>query len=82
MWWGWVSALDVEAALRRHRQSRRPGVAGGLSFPIVIDSEWNFEFEGTISGVTLDAEIAPLGSNSFSFSIDGKGLDLTGLTNQ
>ncbi len=47
----------------------------------VQDSEGNFEFEGTISGVTLDAEIAPLGSNSFSFSIEGKGVDLTGLTN-
>ncbi len=47
----------------------------------VQDSEGNFEFEGTISGVTLDAEIAPLGSNSFSFSIEGEGVDLTGLTN-
>jgi hypothetical protein len=40
-----------------------------------------FSFEGTINGVSLDAQIVPLGNNIFTFKIKGAGVDLTGLTN-
>jgi 6-phosphogluconolactonase len=40
-----------------------------------------FEFEGVINNVRLGAQIVPLGNNIFTFTAEGKGLDLTDLTN-
>ena len=40
-----------------------------------------FALEGTINGVSLQVQIAPLGNNIFTFKAEGKGVDLTGLTN-
>ena len=40
-----------------------------------------FAFEGTIHGVRLEVQIVPLGNNIFTFKAEGKGVDLTGLTN-
>jgi hypothetical protein len=41
----------------------------------------NFQFEGTIDGVTLDVKIEPLGDKSFRIIAKGEGVDLTGLAN-
>jgi len=40
-----------------------------------------FDFKGVINDVKLKAQIVPLGNNIFTFNADGKGVDLTGLTN-
>ena len=40
-----------------------------------------FVFEGVINGVGLEVQIVPLGNNIFTFKAEGKGVDLTGLTN-
>jgi len=40
-----------------------------------------FAFEGTISGVSLQVQIAPVGNNSFTFKAQGADANLTGLTN-
>jgi hypothetical protein len=40
-----------------------------------------FAFEGTIHGVSLEIQIVPLGNNIFTFKAEGKGVNLTGLTN-
>jgi DNA-binding beta-propeller fold protein YncE len=40
-----------------------------------------FEFEGVINDVSLEAQIVPLGNNIFTFKAEGKGVDLTDLTN-
>jgi hypothetical protein len=40
-----------------------------------------FHFEGEISGVDLDVRIKPLGDNSFTLKAQGKGVDLSALTN-
>jgi hypothetical protein len=38
-------------------------------------------FEGVINGVSLEVQIVPLGNNIFTFKAEGRGVDLTGLTN-
>ena len=40
-----------------------------------------FAFEGVINSVSLEIHIVPLGNNIFTFKAEGKGVDLTGLTN-
>ena len=40
-----------------------------------------FTFEGVINGVSLEVQIVPLGNNIFIFKAEGRGVDLTGLTN-
>jgi hypothetical protein len=40
-----------------------------------------FAFEGVINGVSLEVQIVPLGNNIFTFKAEGKGINLTGLTN-
>ena len=40
-----------------------------------------FDFKGVINDVKLKAQIVPLGNNIFTFNAEGKGVDLTGLTN-
>jgi DNA-binding beta-propeller fold protein YncE len=40
-----------------------------------------FDFKGVINEVKLKAQIVPLGNNIFTFNAEGKGVDLTGLTN-
>jgi hypothetical protein len=45
------------------------------------DLNRRFEFEGVINDVSLEVQIVPLGNNIFTFKADGKGVDLTGLTN-
>jgi sugar lactone lactonase YvrE len=40
-----------------------------------------FAFAGTINGVSLQVQIAPLGNNSFTFKAVGTGANLSGLTN-
>ena len=40
-----------------------------------------FAFEGGINGVSLETQIVPLGNNMFTFKAEGRGVDLTGLTN-
>jgi hypothetical protein len=40
-----------------------------------------FEFEGVINGMSLEVQIVPLGNNIFTFKAEGRGVDLTGLTN-
>jgi hypothetical protein len=40
-----------------------------------------FNFEGTINGVKLEASILPLRSGNFEFEAKGKGANLTGLAN-
>jgi hypothetical protein len=40
-----------------------------------------FAFEGVINGVSLEVQIVPLGNNIFTFKAEGRGVDLTGLTN-
>jgi DNA-binding beta-propeller fold protein YncE len=40
-----------------------------------------FAFQGTISGVSLQVQIVPLGNNIFTFKAEGAGANLTGLTN-
>jgi 6-phosphogluconolactonase (cycloisomerase 2 family) len=40
-----------------------------------------FAFEGVINGVRLEVQILPLGNNIFTFKAEGKGVNLTGLTN-
>jgi hypothetical protein len=40
-----------------------------------------FDFKGVINDVKLKAQIVPLGNNIFTFNAEGKGGDLTGLTN-
>jgi hypothetical protein len=41
----------------------------------------NYVFEGIINGVNLEAQIKPLGGNSFLFKAEGGSTDLTALTN-
>jgi hypothetical protein len=45
------------------------------------DPNRRFEFEGVINDVSLEVQIVPLGNNIFTFKAEGKGVDLTGLTN-
>jgi lactonase family protein with 7-bladed beta-propeller len=45
------------------------------------DPNRRFEFKGVINDVSLEVQIVPLGNNIFTFKADGKGVDLTGLTN-
>jgi DNA-binding beta-propeller fold protein YncE len=45
------------------------------------DPNRRFEFEGVINDVSLEVQIVPLGNNIFTFKADGKGVDLTGLSN-
>lgn len=45
------------------------------------NSKGDFVFQGNINGVSLQVQIAPLSANSFSVKVDGKGVDLTRLTN-
>jgi DNA-binding beta-propeller fold protein YncE len=40
-----------------------------------------FAFDGVINGVSLEAQIVPLGNNIFTFKAEGTGVDLTGLIN-
>jgi hypothetical protein len=40
-----------------------------------------FAFQGTINGLSLQVQIAPLGNDIFTFKAEGTGVDLTGLTN-
>jgi 6-phosphogluconolactonase len=40
-----------------------------------------FDFKGVINDVKLKAQIVPLGNNIVTFNAEGKGVDLTGLTN-
>jgi DNA-binding beta-propeller fold protein YncE len=40
-----------------------------------------FDFKGVINDVKLKAQIVPLGNNIFTFNAEGKGVDLTGLSN-
>jgi hypothetical protein len=40
-----------------------------------------FAFEGLINGVSLEVQIVPLGNNIFTFKAEGKGVNLTDLTN-
>jgi hypothetical protein len=40
-----------------------------------------FVFEGVIIGVRLEVQIVPLGNKIFTFKAEGKGVNLTGLTN-
>jgi hypothetical protein len=40
-----------------------------------------FDFKGVINEVKLKVQIVPLGNNIFTFNAEGKGVDLTGLTN-
>ena len=40
-----------------------------------------FDFRGVINDVKLKAQIVSLGNNIFTFNAEGKGVDLTGLTN-
>jgi hypothetical protein len=46
-----------------------------------IHRDGRFEFEGVIDGVELEVQIASLGSNSFTFRAEARGVNLTGLTN-
>jgi DNA-binding beta-propeller fold protein YncE len=46
-----------------------------------LNPNGRFEFEETIQGVRLEVQIVPLGNNIFNFKVEGKGVDLTGLTN-
>jgi len=46
-----------------------------------LNPNGRFSFEGTINGVSLDAQIVPLGNNIFTSKIKGAGVDLTGLSN-
>jgi hypothetical protein len=41
----------------------------------------SFAFEGVINGVSLEVQIVSLGNNIFTFTAEGTGVDLTGLTN-
>jgi hypothetical protein len=41
----------------------------------------SFTFEGVINGVNLEAQIRPLGNNTFAFTAEGRGVNLTALTN-
>jgi 6-phosphogluconolactonase (cycloisomerase 2 family) len=45
------------------------------------DFNGRFEFKGVINDVRLEAQIVPLGNNIFTFKAEGKGVDLTDLTN-
>jgi hypothetical protein len=45
------------------------------------DHNRRFEFEGVINDVRLEMRIMPLGNNIFTFKAEGKGVDLTDLTN-
>jgi hypothetical protein len=45
------------------------------------DPNGTFEFEGVIDDVRLEVQIVPLGNNIFTFKAEGKGVDLTDLTN-
>jgi DNA-binding beta-propeller fold protein YncE len=45
------------------------------------DHNRRFEFEGVINDVRLEMRIIPLGNNIFTFKAEGKGVDLTDLTN-
>ena len=38
-------------------------------------------FHGVVNGVDLSFQIVPLGNNIFVFTAEGKGVNLTGLTN-
>jgi hypothetical protein len=40
-----------------------------------------YVFEGAIGGVTLEAQIVPLGNNSFQFKAEAQPVDLTALSN-
>jgi hypothetical protein len=40
-----------------------------------------FAFQGTINGLSLQVQVAPLGNDIFTFKAEGTGVDLTGLTN-
>jgi hypothetical protein len=40
-----------------------------------------FAFEGVIKGVSLEAQIVPLGNNMFTFKAEGTGVNLSGLKN-
>ena len=40
-----------------------------------------FTFEGIINGVSLEAQITPLGGSTFAFKAEGQGADLTGTVN-
>lgn len=40
-----------------------------------------FAFQGLINGVSLQAQIVPLGNNIFTFKAEGTGLNFTGLSN-
>lgn len=41
----------------------------------------HFKFEGIIDGVSLEAEITPLGGNTFEFKAEVQGAELTGIAN-
>ncbi len=45
------------------------------------DEEGRFEFEGVISGVSLEVKITPLGGDTFAFEAEGTGANLTGTVN-
>jgi hypothetical protein len=40
-----------------------------------------YAYSGKVNGVSIVAAISPLGKNSYGFTIDGQGLNLTGITN-
>jgi hypothetical protein len=46
-----------------------------------INKNGRFEFEGVINGVNLEIRITPLANNSFTFKAEGRGVNLTALTN-
>jgi len=45
------------------------------------DSQGRFNFEGVISGVSLEVQIVPLGGNSFQFKAESEGANLAGTVN-
>jgi hypothetical protein len=45
------------------------------------DKKGQFKFEGTISGISLEAKVIPLGGNKFEFRAEGKNVNLTGIVN-
>ncbi len=45
------------------------------------DPRGRFKFEGVISGVSLEVQIASLGGNDFEFKAEAQGADLSGIVN-
>jgi YVTN family beta-propeller protein len=69
---------EVELALTGGTASLTTTIPAG-SF--TRDNQGRFEFEGTINGVNLRAQITPLGGNLFKGKVEGEHADLTGIAN-